>query len=284
MLKLFRAPSPHCVILATLVAGCGADTEREQIVDPSVENPDASAPAAEGNTGASEDENESSTDPVSAAPGQPPADEVGSDDASDEPNVTDDERDAMDDEPDAADSGMIDPDGSGAQDAGVADAGASTGSDAGMEEEPEVDPSEGCTAITAAALQPHPTLSDLIVEAPYEPNTGTDNGVDKLRLFFPVAEPSTGSFSLGEGPEDNYATCRHCVLALEDASPDGIGKFYFAASGSITIDAIEVPLDGRSRGTMADVKLIEVNIVNDASEPVVGGECLWADEVTWDTY
>jgi hypothetical protein len=86
-----------------------------------------------------------------------------------------------------------------------------------------------------------------------------------------------GSFELGTGVDDNYATCGRCVLVERDAAAVGSAgntRFY-ATSGTLDIDDGSEHMDGRPSLTISDVTFVEVTIDPDTyvSTPVEDGDC-----------
>jgi hypothetical protein len=73
--------------------------------------------------------------------------------------------------------------------------------------------------------------------------------------YIPATPPVTGTYDLGTGDNNNYATCNQCILILQDlAAPQEPQKYFFQTAGSITIAADTVP------GTAADVGLSWSNV------------------------
>ncbi len=86
----------------------------------------------------------------------------------------------------------------------------------------------------------------------------------------------TGTFELGIGEEENYASCSRCVwLGVEFAAPDS-EAYFFAKSGAMVVDATSFQITGHPNVTLSDVTLEEVTIDFNSglSTPVNGGRCL----------
>lgn len=80
----------------------------------------------------------------------------------------------------------------------------------------------------------------------------------------------TGTFPLGTGPEENFASCARCVSAFFGTTSD---RGYFAASGTLSLDVS--PFDLELDLVLEDVTLIEVTIGDDlTSTPVAAGDCI----------
>lgn len=101
--------------------------------------------------------------------------------------------------------------------------------------------------------------------------------------FFDVAGPQVaGSFDLSKMPEDNYATCAHCVLAFENFSTPSPTK-YFVEAGTMSVTAPDTAYAGKSAGTLSSVVLRESTLEKTVTTPVPGGRCLALAPATWDT-
>jgi hypothetical protein len=86
----------------------------------------------------------------------------------------------------------------------------------------------------------------------------------------------TGSFALGVGEEENYASCSRCVwLGVEFAAPDS-EAYFFAKSGTMVVDSASYQMIGYPNVTLTDVTLEEVTVDFNTglSTPVGGGRCL----------
>lgn len=93
-------------------------------------------------------------------------------------------------------------------------------------------------------------------------------------VVFELFSDAAGTFRLGEGVNDNYATCDQCVRVLEDTGEGRQPRQYFPISGSIKV---EYPSAGgrEVRITLAEVQLVEVTIraADLRSIPVEDGGC-----------
>ncbi|MFO0613851.1 MAG: hypothetical protein U0414_14760 [Polyangiaceae bacterium] len=86
---------------------------------------------------------------------------------------------------------------------------------------------------------------------------------------------NTGTFDLSMGGDDNYETCSRCVRGISDVV-SGTSKQFFQQSGTMTIPAGSMHLNGTINATLTDVTLIEVTIDPNTfvSTPVPNGACL----------
>ncbi len=114
---------------------------------------------------------------------------------------------------------------------------------------------------------------------------------DQIDLnFFDYKEDKTkgnsiaGTYDLASDINSNFATCLQCIVIFEDIQDDtGFGKkMYFQKSGTINI-AEGVGEEGTSKGTISDVKLIEVelNTATNESLPVENGDCVIIESGSW---
>lgn len=103
----------------------------------------------------------------------------------------------------------------------------------------------------------------------------------------PSYEHKPGSFDLATSVETDYATCRHCVLALEGGSTiDSASKAFFQVGGTMDIDVVSSPPSGASRGALKNVKLHEVTVesaMEAAVATVPDGLCFTIASYEWDT-
>ncbi|MGI6395325.1 MAG: hypothetical protein ACOX2F_11470 [bacterium] len=114
-------------------------------------------------------------------------------------------------------------------------------------------------------------------EFTYDPNTGNEKLEDQMTLMF-YAIPEEKEYNLFG---TNYADCDECLLAYEDVDTDDEGeiiyvaKIYFQQKGILSIESFDEE-NGKIKGSIKDVRLVEVNIDYDdfTSTPVQGGTCI----------
>jgi hypothetical protein len=95
--------------------------------------------------------------------------------------------------------------------------------------------------------------------------------------FYDVAGPQTaGTFDLSQPPDDNYATCAHCLFAFEDLAAESPIP-YFQTGGSLLVTTPDVGFTGASEGSFEAVVLSEVTLEGTSTTPVPGGRCLALD-------
>lgn len=95
---------------------------------------------------------------------------------------------------------------------------------------------------------------------------------DLLALEFYSAE--SGTFDLASAEvNDNYETCKQCVLALLDGDS---GRVFYQSAGTLTVDPSMGVLSGRLKATITGLELVEVTFDDETGEttPVPNGECL----------
>jgi hypothetical protein len=102
----------------------------------------------------------------------------------------------------------------------------------------------------------------------------------------PYTGEETGTFNLAHRPDDNYATCVHCVWIGSDFGTTSPPKtYYYVKSGTMTIDPSSKQMDGYPVLTIDDLTLVESTIdVGDTnvSEPVTNPRCLHIAHVDLD--
>lgn len=92
---------------------------------------------------------------------------------------------------------------------------------------------------------------------------------------------ATGTFDLGEFPNNNYATCARCVwLGMDLGEVSAPQAYFYVKSGTMTIDPESLQMDGFPNLTIDKVTLIESEIdVEDThvSKPVKNPRCLYLE-------
>jgi len=107
-----------------------------------------------------------------------------------------------------------------------------------------------------------------------------------LEFYAPLGASEGHTVALEGPPENDYATCSHCVF-LEtdyDSSDNTVSGVFFAASGSMTIAAGSQQLGGAPDLTLSDVLLVEAEIAPNTFETtfVPNGQCLHLNGATLD--
>lgn len=144
----------------------------------------------------------------------------------------------------------------------------------------------GCSSTTEIMITGAPSLDPELDYGYYsyeynlDPQIGTA-AADYLWLDFYFGGEydgeSTGTFELGSGAEENYASCSRCVWLGEDVGDSGDAKrYYFAKSGTLAIAADSDQGNGYPDLQLSDVLLTEVTLDSDThvSTEVSGGRCL----------
>lgn len=151
-------------------------------------------------------------------------------------------------------------------------------------EEPEALPSDSpCEAITITDLTAPETLL-------YNTNNISPQlGSEVADLFWiELYDDVTGVLAVGDGVDDNYKTCDHCLLIAED-SPTGdlveATRLYYATSGTMEISEASVPTEGVLDATLSEVVFKEVTIdranTGFLTTEVSGGRCLRLEQATF---
>lgn len=92
-------------------------------------------------------------------------------------------------------------------------------------------------------------------------------------VVFELFSDEAGTFRLGQGANENYATCDQCVRVIEDAS-SGSARQFFPTAGSLEIVYLD-PSRRAVRFTLSGLEVVEVTIrqADFRSVPVEGGRC-----------
>lgn len=144
-----------------------------------------------------------------------------------------------------------------------------------------------------AVLTPDDTALELYSAALYSVSARVDQpltGYAKTRLFLelypseatPILVP--GTFDLAIAPDDDYATCEHCVLlvAFDDAGQPR--RVFFQQSGTMELSLFDLDQPFTAAGTATDVRLVELSQNEDGSWNVApGGLCFDVPSWTFDT-
>ncbi|MCE9572354.1 MAG: DUF4215 domain-containing protein [Deltaproteobacteria bacterium] len=96
---------------------------------------------------------------------------------------------------------------------------------------------------------------------------------------------ATGTFDLGAAPDDDLATCQHCVWLSTDDQPDAaLGIVYYQAAGSLTLTQVADPIEPVFAGKTSRVVLRRATVTTDGHVQLVdGGDCVAIDGVDFDT-
>lgn len=96
---------------------------------------------------------------------------------------------------------------------------------------------------------------------------------------------AAGTFPLGSAPNEDLATCQHCVwLPIDWDGESPLDRVMWATEGSITLTQVTDPLEITFAGSIAGLRLREAT-VDDAGHAtlVEGGACRRIDAVVFDT-
>ena len=186
-----------------------------------------------------------------------------------------------------ADSGAANQDGTGGDggshqgDAGHGppDGGAGTqdsGSDASIPDE--------CNAIQVSAFEPLQVPGWFLADAAAEQ---LSEGKLRLELLSRPGQPlQPGTFDLSAAPDNDYATCAHCVLLLEGGDePATASRAFFQRSGLLTAEVVPQGASTQSKGSLSNVVLQEVTIDPNTSAVTFkpSGACYALTHASWDT-
>lgn len=106
---------------------------------------------------------------------------------------------------------------------------------------------------------------------------GTNLGLDPL---------VPGTFDLTAAPDDNYATCAHCVLVYtQPTDANATPKAFFQTAGTMDLTKISDPVTLDTAASLTGLVLSEVTIDQNTFEstPVSGGTCLSIASFSFDT-
>lgn len=117
----------------------------------------------------------------------------------------------------------------------------------------------------------------------YELGDGGDLGLggpqpDRVELqIFGSGYNATGTFDLAAGGNENFETCTHCVLLIQDeGGGDGVQKFFFQSAGTLTVG----PSTPAGPSPVLDVSFsglrveeVTIDDLTQVSTPVPGGDC-----------
>jgi hypothetical protein len=148
--------------------------------------------------------------------------------------------------------------------------------------------SQACSKITVKEIERDPYSDDTgatLYGTPDPALGGSDPDEWDLQLYEANGSQAPGTFNLGTGNDANFKTCDHCVVVWQDVTQDTVGKTFFQQSGELTMTVNGSPMTGKVKGSLKNVKLIEVTVdANDyTSTPVANGACLEIDTLDFDT-
>ncbi|MCC7542237.1 MAG: DUF4215 domain-containing protein [Deltaproteobacteria bacterium] len=151
--------------------------------------------------------------------------------------------------------------------------------------------SEGCRVLALGRPTFHYNLFNQLLGVRYPIENGlADDGPDFLLVELydsttpdlPTLEP--GMFDLGEAPNDNLATCQHCVWVEVDELPGTPPEdIYYAASGTLDLETVQDPLTPVFAGTTGRVVLRRATVVEGRSTFTPGGDCVSVPMLAFDT-
>lgn len=94
-----------------------------------------------------------------------------------------------------------------------------------------------------------------------------------------------GTFPLGTAPNDNLATCQHCVwMSVDWDGESPLERVFVATEGTVTLTEVNDPLDLVFAGTTSELVLREATLDDTGASTVLdGGRCLRVAPVVFDT-
>ena len=105
-------------------------------------------------------------------------------------------------------------------------------------------------------------------------------GAFTLEFYFGLSYDGerTGTFTIGSGIDEDYATCARCLHATTNDN-----RVFLGSSGTLTVDSDSDQRNGKVRGSITGATLIEVTLDGSFhSTPVPNGACLTLDTLTFD--
>ena len=142
-----------------------------------------------------------------------------------------------------------------------------------------------CTEITLSSLTSTPETAPVYNGTLTENIAGTDTD-DRFQIVF-SGNQDAGIFDLATEDNANFSTCKQCVLIYADASSDSESATYFQKSGTVTIEELVKDYYGgiseQSKGTIENIRLVEVSFEGIISSPVKDGGCFQLSAASWNT-
>lgn len=150
---------------------------------------------------------------------------------------------------------------------------------------------EGCRVLSLGQPELHYNLFNQLlgVRYPIENGLGTEAPdylfVELYDSTTPDLPPlARGEFTLGRAPDDNLATCQHCVWAeLDDVPGTPPDDIYFVTAGTLSLETVEDPLTEVFVGATGRVVLRRASVVEGRSTLMPGGDCVSVAAVVFDT-
>lgn len=96
---------------------------------------------------------------------------------------------------------------------------------------------------------------------------------------------AAGTFPLGVAPDDDLATCQHCVWLPVDWDGEApFGAVFIATAGSLTLTRVNDPLEPVFAGSFSELELREATVDEEGGTTLVqGGRCLHVPATSFDT-
>ena len=153
-------------------------------------------------------------------------------------------------------------------------------------------PADECTVIELGARDFQSNLFGQLTGVRYEVSPGLD-GAPPESLFVELYDSTTpdlpplttGTFRLGVAPNDDLATCQHCVwLPVDWDGESPLERVFIATEGTLTLTEVTDPLEIVFAGETSEVVLREATVDETGATTLVDdGRCLRAAPIAFDT-
>jgi cysteine-rich repeat protein len=153
-------------------------------------------------------------------------------------------------------------------------------------------PDDGCTVVELGAQDFQANLFGQLTGVRYGVTPNFDGELPEsliVELYdsttFGLPPLATGTFELGTAPNDNLATCQHCVwMPVDWDTVSPLGTVFLATEGSITLTIVEDPLSPVFAGSTTEIVMREATVGEDGATTLVdGGRCVRVPAIDFDT-
>jgi hypothetical protein len=148
-------------------------------------------------------------------------------------------------------------------------------------------PPDGCTELALGAVRAGISGGGggSVVATPSSALGGSAADVLSIELL----SAAGSSFTKGDSDlskESDYGKCQHCVALYVDGNDAGTSaSMFFQESGTMTLTEIGNPPTSQSKGSLRDVKLVEVEVDKKTfhTTKIEGGKCWFIRALSWNT-
>ena len=163
---------------------------------------------------------------------------------------------------------------------------------AAPDSDPGPDAGDPCVPLSLGARDLHFDLFGSVLGLRFDVDTPLGGDVPEsllLELYDSTTDGlpalAAGTFAFGQTPDDNLATCQHCLwIPLDYDGSAPVDRVLIATEGTLTLTEVEDPLAPSFAGAAAGVVLREARLEETGATTLIdGGRCARLDALAFDT-